>query len=350
MISPAIVRRFCTQFNNPGFIGNNRFSYIVTFHFRSMATKSDTLFDTPVVMATDVASAYNNRKSMRFLDCSWHLDPSRDGKTEFENGPRLPGASFFDIDEVADKEGQNAALPHMFPPTNLFATVMDQLNISEDDTIVLYATKGCFSAPRGWWTFVTCGHPGGVHVLQGGLPAWEQHRNDLDTKPTIVPPVPKPNEKTRYKVHLKSDMIRTWSEVVNVVSENPSERDVGAIIADARPAVRFNGEVPEPRPGCKGGCMPNSTNLPFNKLVHNDDVNSFHSIEKLKVIFDEANIDIKHKGPIITSCGSGVTASVISLALAMCGRDPSHSPVYDGSWSEWGTRKGSPILSKLSDE
>ncbi|MBH1882678.1 3-mercaptopyruvate sulfurtransferase [Serratia marcescens] len=242
------------------------------------------------------------------------LTPKKDMLAEFERG-HIPGAVYFDIDEVADK---STALPHMLPTASEFAAAAGQLGISERDTLVIYDEGNQFSAPRGWWTFRNFGAER-VYVLDEGLNGWTAQGQALATGP--AQPAPQ-TFNARFNANAVVDMRQVEQALGTPVQ-----------ILDARAAPRFYAEAPEPRPGLHRGHIPGSINIPYGELLENG---RFKSLEALRQTFNDKGVDIN--GPIITSCGSGVTAAVLAFGLLSLGAP--QVKLYDGAWSEWGQLSG----------
>jgi thiosulfate/3-mercaptopyruvate sulfurtransferase len=259
---------------------------------------------------------------VKVVDASWYLpgDP-RDPKADYL-AARIPGAVFFGIDEICDRA---SPLPHMAPSPVQFAAQAGALGIGDQDTVVVYDDAGLFSAPRVWWTFRLFGH-GKVFVLDGGLPRWRAEGRPLEHGPPL-PPAPQ-----HFQVSVHPDLVRNLDQVRRAL-ETRSEQ-----IVDVRPRARFRGEAPEPRAGVRPGHMPGSFSLPVSDL--SGPGGSLLSAERLFEAFAKAGIDIEQ--PIVTSCGSGVAASTAALALARMGRFD--AAVYDGSWTEWGSRSDTPVV------
>lgn len=255
------------------------------------------------------------------LDGSWHLPADgRDAKAEFVTG-HLPGAVFFDIDAIAD---HSTDLPHMLPAPQAFATAVRRLGVDPDSTVVVYDTSGMFSAPRVWWTFRVMGHDQ-VFVLDGGLGRWVAEGRPLETgwrEPAHG----------EFKAHFRSDLVADLEHVRKIVESG------GPQLVDARSAARFRGDAPEPRPGVREGHMPGARNVPYAGVTTAD--GTLASPDALRVAFEAGGVDLA--GPIVTTCGSGITASLLALCLARLGRED--VAVYDGSWSEWGARADTPVV------
>jgi thiosulfate/3-mercaptopyruvate sulfurtransferase len=254
------------------------------------------------------------------LDGSWHLpDAGRDAKAEYAAG-HIPGAAFFDIDKVADHATD---LPHMLPSPADFATAVRRLGVSAGSTVVVYDTVGIFSAPRVWWTFRAMGHDA-VFVLDGGLPAWIRDGHPVETG-WIEP------AHGEFKAHARQALVAALADVRRELGAG------GAQLVDARAAPRFRGDAPEPRPGLRAGHMPGAKNAPYASVIAAD--GTLKAPVALRRAFETAGVDIDR--PIVTSCGSGISAAILALALARLGRW--ETPVYDGSWSEWGARADTPV-------
>lgn len=281
------------------------------------------MMDTPIdpLVTTDWLAAHLGDPGLVVLDGSWHMpDAGRDAKAEYARG-HIPGAVFFDIDQVSDHASN---LPHMLPAPADFATAVRRLGLEPDSTVVVYDSVGVFSAPRVWWSFRTMGHDR-VFVLDGGLPKWlaEGHPVEAGWREAAH---------GEFKAHFRPELVRDLAGVRGVL-DGGSEQ-----VVDARSAARFRGEAPEPRYGVREGHMPGALNAPWSGIVAED--GTLKPREALEAAFEAAGVDLTR--PIVTTCGSGISAAILALALAVLGRGD--VPVYDGSWSEWGTAdSGAPV-------
>jgi thiosulfate/3-mercaptopyruvate sulfurtransferase len=256
------------------------------------------------------------------FDASWHMPAAgRDARAEYLEG-HIPGAVFFDIDAIADHKTD---LPHMLPAPLEFAAAVGELGLGDGMRVVVYDSLGLFSAPRLWWTLRAFG-VADVAILDGGLPQWVKEGRELQSGPT-----------QRAKVHFTPRL--DHSLVADAAEVNRALLSKSAEVVDMRAAERFKGLAPEPRPGLRSGHMPGALNLPWNRLVEDG---RLKTADALEAEFRAAGLD-PHR-PVITSCGSGLSAAILSLALAASGHGA--APVYDGSWSEWGAREDLPVVSE----
>ena len=276
--------------------------------------------DPKTLVSTDWLASHMRDPDLRILDGSWHMPATgRDARAEYNAG-HIPGARFFDIDEISDSRSD---LPHMVPPVEKFMSRMRAMGVGDGHQVVVYDATGLFSAARVWWLFKLMGQ-NDVAVLDGGLPKWVAEGRELED----MPPMVRDRHMTvRRQAHLVKD--------VTQVSAASKLRDQEII--DARSRGRFRGEEPEPRPGMRGGHIPGSKNVHYASLLNDDQ--TMKSPAATRAIFEAAGVDLSK--PAITTCGSGVTAAILSLALMRQGKDD-HS-LYDGSWSEWGMFPTVPV-------
>ena len=253
------------------------------------------------------------------VDGSFYLPTQkRDPEAEYLTG-HIPGAVRFDVDAVSDR---SSPYPHMLPSKEAFADAMGKLGIGERDTIVCYDGAGLFASPRVWWTFRLFGARN-VYILDGGLPRWKAEGRPLETG--AIQRAPK-----TFKAENPLPVVATAESVQKTLT------DKSAQVVDARAADRFRGEAPEPRPGLPSGHMPGSFNVPSSLLIENG---TLASPDKIRAAFAAGGVDVEK--PVVTSCGSGVSAAILWLALDSLGKTP--QALYDGSWSEWAARKDLPI-------
>ena len=275
------------------------------------------------IVDTDWLAAHLDAPDLVVFDGSWHLPTTgRDPKAEYLAG-HIPGALFFDIDDLSDEK---SSLPHMLPSTVKFASRMKKMGVGDGMRIVVYDTQGLFSAARVWWTFRAMGHED-VAVLNGGLKKWSAEGRALEDGP------PRKRPECHFTPLMNASLIRDMDDMKEALAKRSAQ------IVDARPAGRFVGSEPEPRPGLRGGHLPGARNVPSQSLLNDD--GTLKAPAELSKIFAAARIDPAL--PVITTCGSGVTASILSLALAVLGQ--TNAAVYDGSWAEWGAENGLPIES-----
>ena len=258
--------------------------------------------------------------SIQILDASWFMPGSvRDPDEEYAAG-HIPGAARFDIDALSD---QDSALPHMLAAPSDFAMAMRRLGIEPACTVIVYDSEGLFSAPRAWWTLRVMGHAA-TFVLDGGLPRWVSEGHPVETGW-------RQTRHGEFKAHPRDELVEDMDGVLATLGDGERQ------IVDARPSPRFLGDAPEPRPELRSGHMPGAVNVPWSTVVEKG---SLLPAERLREIFDAAGLDLER--PVVTTCGSGVSACVLALALARLGRDS--AAVYDGSWSEWGGRSDTPVV------
>jgi thiosulfate/3-mercaptopyruvate sulfurtransferase len=269
--------------------------------------------DPRTLVSTDWLARHLRDPDLRLLDASWYLPAQgRDAKAEYD-AAHIPGARFFDIDEISD---QRSSLPHMAPPPEKFISRLRAMGVGDGHQVVVYDGAGLFSAARVWWTFRLMGKID-VAVLDGGFPKWQAEGREVEDMPPVI-------RDRHMTVSRQNHLVKDVTQVAHAAKLGEAE------IIDARAEARFRGDVPEPRAGLRSGHIPGSKNLPFAEVLNPD--GTMKPPAGLKQVFEAAGIDLTK--PAITSCGSGVTAAVLSLALERMGHR--NHALYDGSWAEWG--------------
>ncbi|MDJ0627026.1 MAG: 3-mercaptopyruvate sulfurtransferase [Rhodobacter sp.] len=269
--------------------------------------------DPKILVSTDWLAAHLQNPDLRIFDASYYLpDMGRDARTEYA-AAHIPGARFFDIDDVADARSD---MPHMVPPPEKFVSRVRAMGVGDGHQIVVYDGAGIFSAPRVRWLFRLMGKTD-VAVLDGGFPKWLAEGRETEDLPPMM-------RDRHITVSKQNHLVRDVTQVAAASKLGDHE------ILDARSPGRFRGEEPEPRAGLRGGHIPGSKNIHYRTLLNDD--GTMKDPGALRAVFDAADVDLGK--PVITTCGSGVTAAIIGLALDLIGHDR-HS-LYDGSWAEWG--------------
>lgn len=276
--------------------------------------------DSPFTIDADWLQQKLGQPGLSVVDASWYLPAQkRDARAEYE-AAHVPGAVFFDHDAVSDPD---SALPHMLPSPSHFAQLVGSMGISADDTIVVYDGPGFFSAPRAWWMFRLMG-VNEVFVLDGGFDRWKAAGRPTTAAPTKVAPCV-------FHASFDEGRVASLADMRRIMDTKESQ------IADARSAGRFEGAEPEPRAGIRSGHMPGARNVPASSLSENG---ALLSRDRLRKVIEGAGIDLSK--PVVTSCGSGITAAVITLALESLGHTDNR--LYDGSWTEWGGLSDTPVV------
>lgn len=273
---------------------------------------------------TDWLAAELGKPDLIVFDATMYLpNENKSGQAEFRSA-HIPGARYFDIDVIADPDTD---LPHMVPTPGRFAKLIGVLGVSNASRVVFYDQKGLASAARGWWLMGLFGHDNAA-VLDGGLPKWQREGRPTETGD---PPSPRP---ATYRPDYRPARLRGIGDVLANL-KSPAE-----LVLDARAAGRFTGEVPEPRAGMRSGHIPGSASLPYTDLLNDD--GTFRSADAVRARLVQAGVDGTR--PVVTSCGSGVTACILTLGMRIAGLPD--GAVYDGSWTEWGGRSDTPVETK----
>jgi thiosulfate/3-mercaptopyruvate sulfurtransferase len=280
---------------------------------RSGRNQPMTTSDPHLLVTTDWLAAHLGAPDIRILDASWHMpDSGRDARAEYE-AAHIPGARFFDIDDISDSQ---SSLPHMAPPVEKFISRMRAMGIGDGHRVVIYDTHGLFSAPRVWWLFRLFGKED-VAVLDGGLPKWRAEGRPVEDSAPLL-------RDRHFTARRNASLVRDVTQVAATAKLGDAQ------IVDARSPERFRGEVDEPRPGLRAGHIPGSRNVHYRTVLNED--GTMKDEAALREAFAAAGVD--PAGPVITTCGSGVSAAILNLALERLGNR--RHALYDGSWAEWG--------------
>jgi thiosulfate/3-mercaptopyruvate sulfurtransferase len=276
--------------------------------------------DSPFTVDADWLQQRLGEPGLTIVDASWYLPAQkRDARAEYE-AAHIPGARFLDQDAVSDPD---SPLPHTLPSPQHFARYVGAMGISADDTIVVYDGPGFFSAPRAWWMFRVMG-VFQTYILDGGFDGWKATGRTVTAEQTKIAP-------SVFHADFDAGRVASLADMRRIVDTRESQ------IADARGPARFTGAEPEPRAGVRSGHMPGARNLPYSAL---SEEGVLLSKDRLRKVIEDAGIDLSK--PVVTSCGSGVTAAVVTLALETLGH--TNNRLYDGSWTEWGGLSDTPVV------
>lgn len=276
--------------------------------------------DPKTLVSTDWLQDHLKDPDLRVLDASWYLpEAGRNAKAEYD-AAHIPGARFFDIEDISDHRSD---LPHMAPPVEKFMSRLRAMGVGDGHQIVIYDGAGLLSAARVWWLFKLMGKDT-VAVLDGGFPKWQAEGRETED----MPPVIRDRHMTaRFRNHLVRDVTQ-----VSAASKIGDQ-----VIVDARAASRFRGDAPEPREGLRAGHIPGARSIPFTTLLNED--KTMKTPRETRQVFEAAGVDLSK--PVITTCGSGITAAILALALERMGHN--QWSLYDGSWAEWGMFPTVPV-------
>ncbi|KGM87885.1 Rhodanese-related sulfurtransferase [Roseovarius mucosus DSM 17069] len=276
--------------------------------------------DPKTLVSTDWLAAHFKDPDLRILDGTMFMaSEGRSGQAEYD-AAHIPGARFFDIDDISDARSD---LPHMAPPVEKFMSKLRAMGVGDGHQVVVYDAKGLFSAARVWWLFRLMGQDN-IAVLDGGFPKWQAEGRPIEDMPPII-------RDRHMTVRRQNQMVKDVTQVAAAAKLGDYE------ILDARSAARFRGDAPEPRSGLRAGHIPGSKNVPYTDLLNAD--MTMKGPDALRAVFATAGVDMTK--PVITSCGSGVTAAIINLALERIGK--TDHALYDGSWTEWGAFPTLPV-------
>lgn len=273
------------------------------------------------LVSTDWLAKELGADDLRIVDASWHLPTvGRNARAEFE-AAHIPGAVFFDIDEIADTSSN---LPHMLPSPEKFASRMQALGLGDGSRVVVYDNSDIRSAARVWWMFHVFGQHQ-VAILDGGFQKWQAEGRPIESGKPVV-------RHRHFTAWMDQGVVRNLSQMKANLTTKAEQ------VLDARSAARFAGSEPEPRPGVRPGHIPGAANLPFTELFRDD--GTYKTGDELKAAFDKAGVDMSR--PVVTTCGSGVTAATLAFGLHLLGHNK--VALYDGSWAEWGSQADTPVV------
>lgn len=323
----------------------------------SSSSSSSSILGKTLVSVPDAIALHEKGDVVKFIDGTWWLDKTKNGRKDFETGPRIANARYLDIDDIATKTPDN--LPHMMPASSLQSAAMDAMGIDTTDHVVVYGSDDCMFVTRAYMQMRTMGHPKELcHLMDGSLQEWIENGGPIEEEGT---PPSQPivdastlgeaiKEVTTYKANgpqnvVGIDELRAWIDEGKTMGEHPD-----VMVVDARSKGRFDGKDPEPRPGLRGGHMPGAKNLPITDLLDPKNKVRFKPKEDLEKILKDSGIPLPLGSgatttkKIVSSCGSGVTACAFLAALDILDEDSSEVYLYDGAWVQWGGQPDTPIV------
>ena len=318
-------------------------SWALAFSSSRSSVPTPNLDGRTLVSVDECLDAYKNEPGgIVFCDASWYHRSARSGRDDFIAGPRLPGARYVDMDDICAKGADNPKdLPHMMPDKNLFAAMMDEFDITNEDRIIIYGREGCVFTPRTWFLFQQCGHDENkLHLMQGSLEEWAEKGGAVEEGTANIPAASDVDvtKSAGYKARNPTNVVDMQRMMEAVERQEGNDGDCSEKILDPRGSTFDKAH------------MPGAINIPYRSIVTEDDTLKSKSKEELQALFDAAGVDVNTKREIMLTCGSGVSVCHLWVALAECGRyNADKTFVYDGSWAEWGVEEETPKVSSWKE-